>query len=93
MAEVAETRAKNAELKLASLESNASDIITKFNSFPGQTSVASLRQDAHFGTYLAHAFNPTIKLETDPETGKLILKKKPLPLGTEPKPEEQKKDQ
>lgn len=77
-AEDSESRAKTAELKLASLESKATGIVAAFSAFPDQTSVATIRKDKVFRNYLASAAsqNSDFKFEVDPATGEIKWKVK-----------------
>jgi len=80
-AEAAEDRARTAELKLASLESKATGIVAAFSAFPDQTSVATIRKDKVFGSFLASAVIKSHegKFQIDPATGELKWEVKPNP--------------
>ena len=78
-AEDAESRARTAELKLASLESKTTGLVAAFSAFPDQTNIAAVRKDKVFGSYLASAVGQSsnFKVEFDPSTGEFKWKASP----------------
>lgn len=77
----ADARAITAELKLANLESKATNLASAFNKFPDQADVATLRKNVIFSSYLDSATNKKFdnvdfNLEYDPATGQFKFEDK-----------------
>lgn len=89
-AEVAETRATTAELKLANLAANATTLLADFNALPDQTSVADVRKNSELVKHFTYALNPGSYYEGAAATDSGYATQKPQKNTEMPAPKEKK---